>query len=98
MVGCGTNQPSLNIVLKPSDVTLFTSYSYGTTEYIQLGVYYTDGTPATGAQWSSSAPCVPVDQTGIVRCNLTCAGHINSTITATVRGLSANSQVTCSYN
>lgn len=71
---------------------------YSNFPYVQLQPRLSNGTTPSGVQWTSSAACVPVNNTGQVNCNVTCAGVIKSTVVASVDGFSASATVTCDYH
>jgi hypothetical protein len=99
MVSCGGGTLSLS-VLPP--VTTLNVNSVGTVysnfPYVQLQPRLSNGTTPNGVQWTSSAACVPVNKTGQVNCNVTCAGVIESTVVASVDGVSGSGTVTCDYH
>jgi hypothetical protein len=101
MVGCGGGTLPLTLTVLPPATTLNVDTpgsGYSNFPYVQLQPSLSNGVTPSGVQWTSSAACVPVNKTGQVNCNVTCAGVIRSTVVASVDGLSASATVTCDYH
>ena len=99
LVSCGGS--SLTLTVLPSATTLdVDTYGsgYSNFPYVQLQPRLSNGATPSGMQWTSSAACVPVNKTGQVNCNVTCAGVVTSTVTASANGVSGSATVTCDYH
>jgi hypothetical protein len=96
LVSCGGS--SLTLTVLPSATTLdFDTYGSGSSNfpYVQPQPRLNNGTTPSGMQGTSSAARDRINKTGQVNCNITYAGAIKSTVTASVHGVSGSATVTC---
>jgi hypothetical protein len=94
---CGsTPPPPLTLSVQPASAFLLSNSQIN--EYIQLRAVLSNGQTPLQTNWTTSNACVAVNVEGIARCNVTCAGTLTSTITASAQELSAQASITCQYN
>ena len=99
MLSCGGGGGMLTLTVLPPATTLNVDTGiYTNVPYVQLQPRFSNGTTPSGVRWSSSAACVPVNTTGQVDCNISCAGVIKSTVVASAGGVSGSATVTCDYH